>query len=109
MELSTAVINSAAEANAAHRRIVGSVQDGIAIGEFLSAKKAELPYGQWGKWVEENLEFDQKTEWNYRNLYAHRDTLGTVPKLTEAYRLLSSSEPEPEPESSKLEVVDCGS
>jgi hypothetical protein len=87
-------ITTAEEANSAHRRIVGTVQDAIAIGEFLAAKKTELPYGQWGKWAKENLEFDQKTEWNYRNLYEHRATLGTVPKLTEAYRLLSSSAPE---------------
>jgi hypothetical protein len=74
----------------------GTVQDAIAIGEFLSAKKAELPYGQWGKWVEENLEFDRRTAHNYIKVFENRELLSceTVSQLTEAYRLLFSSEPE---------------
>ena len=42
-------ITTPEQANAAHKRIVATIQDAIAIGEFLFKKKSELPYGRWGK------------------------------------------------------------
>jgi hypothetical protein len=89
VELSTIVINSAAEANAAHRRIVGSVQDAISIGEFLTMKKQSLPHGQWLTWLESNLEFDRRTSTNYMRIFDKRETVSHL-GLTEAYKLLSA-------------------
>jgi Protein of unknown function (DUF3102) len=83
------VINSAAEANSAHRRIVGSVQDAIAIGEFLTMKKQSLPHGKWLPWISDNLEFDRRTSTNYMRLYDKRETVSHL-GLTEAYKLLSA-------------------
>ena len=96
-------ITTAEQANAAHRRIVGTVQDAIAIGEFLTAKKAELGHGNWLPWLKANIEFDQKTAWNYANLYANRSKLGTVPNLQAAYKLLAApvKDEEPKPRTPK--------
>ena len=101
---SSSPITTAGEANAAHRRIVGSVQDAIAIGEFLTAKKADdLSYNTWKGWVEENLEFDQRTAWNYMHLYKNRHLLETVSSLSAAYKLLAApvKEEEPKPRTPK--------
>jgi Protein of unknown function (DUF3102) len=91
-------INSAEEANAAHRRIVGSVQDAIAIGEYLTMKKQSLPHGQWLPWLKENIDFDQATAWRYSNLYANQGKLCSVHNLNDAYKLLSAKAPEDKPE-----------
>jgi Protein of unknown function (DUF3102) len=88
------VINSAAEANAAHRRIVGSVQDAIEIGEFLTMKKQSLPHGKWLPWLKANIEFAQNTAWRYMNLAANRGKLSRVDDLDAAYKLLSAKAPE---------------
>jgi hypothetical protein len=95
--LTTIKITSATEANAAHKRIVGTVQDAIEIGEYLKDQKESLPYGQWGKWVEDNLEFNRNTAASYVRLYDNREHLhnSCATSLTEAYRLLSEpSEPD---------------
>jgi hypothetical protein len=91
------VINSAAEANQAHRRIVGSVQDAIEIGEFLTMKKQSLPHGKWLPWLKANIEFAQNTAWRYMNLAANRGKLSRVDDLDAAYKLLSEKAPEDKP------------
>lgn len=94
------VITTADEANAAHRRIVGSVQDAIAIGEFLSTKKAELEskkYGLWSKWVEDELEFGRTTAFKYIRRYEKREVVHDVNNLDAAYKLLAAPVKEEKP------------
>jgi hypothetical protein len=86
-------ITTAEQANAAHRRIVSSVQDAISIGEFLSVKKAELKHGEWLPWVEANLNFDRRTATNYMRLFDKWETVSHL-GLSEAYKLLSDTEEE---------------
>jgi hypothetical protein len=98
MQLTTVAINSAEEANSAHRRIVGSVQDAIAIGEYLTMKKQSLPHGQWLPWCEDNIEFDVRTAQNYMRVHAKNETVSHL-SLTDAYKLLSAPDPITKPES----------
>src|SRR5271165_5706446 len=82
MKRIVSVISTAEEANAAHRRIVATVQDAIAIGEFLTRQKAKLKHGEWLPWVKENLEFSRQTADNYRRLYENRDKLPSLSNLS---------------------------
>lgn len=80
------------EANAAHRRIAGCLQDALGIGEFLTRQKEELGHGRYLPWFNKNMEFDQRTGNRYVKLYANREALpknDTVSdlNLTEAYRI----------------------
>jgi len=60
MELATIKINSAAEANAAHKMIVGSVWLAVELGEYLIRQKSTVGHGGWEKWVGENLDFGSR-------------------------------------------------
>ena len=82
MKRIVSVISTAEEANAAHRRIVATVQDAIAIGEFLTRQKAKLKHGEWLPWVKENLEFSRQTADNYRRFYENRDKLPSLSNLS---------------------------
>ena len=79
------------EANAAHKRIAGCVQDALGIGEFLARQKEELGHGNYLSWFRANIEFDERTGQRYAKLYANRDRIkyDTVSHLdlTEAYRI----------------------
>lgn len=66
-----------------------TIQNAIRIGELLTQRRAELKHGQWLPWLDENINFDQKTAWNYMRLYEERDKLGNVPNLSDAYRRLA--------------------
>lgn len=82
MKQTVLIISTAQEANAAHRRIVATVQDAIAIGGFLTRQKATLKHGEWLPWVKENLEFSRQTADNYRRLYENRDILPSLGNLS---------------------------
>src|SRR5271166_6682992 len=82
MKRTVSVISTAEEANAAHRRIVATVQDAIAIGEFLTRQKAKLKHSEWLLWVKENPEFSRQTADNYRRLYENRDKLPSLSNLS---------------------------
>jgi Protein of unknown function (DUF3102) len=83
-------IESAEQANEAHRRILNSLQVAIAVGEFLSQKKSELGHGNWIPWVQENLDFSDRTASNYIRTFKNADFLNQkgISDSTEAYRLL---------------------
>jgi len=79
-----------------HGQLVATVKttfdQAIEIGQLLIEQKAELPHGQWGEWVNENLPFTVRTASSYMKVYRNRNHLKseTVSDLTSAYRLLES-------------------
>jgi Protein of unknown function (DUF3102) len=85
-------IESAQQANEAHRRVLNSFQAAIAVGEFLSQKKSELGHGNWLPWVQENLDFGDRTASNYMRLFKNANHLNRkgLSDLTEGYRMLAN-------------------
>ena len=80
----------------------------IEIGRRLCEAKAVLDHGQWGPWLEEQVEFSQSTANNYMKIFerygseqlslfgdAKYQTLGNLP-YTKALRLLAVPEDEVE-------------
>jgi len=67
-----------------------SLTNAFKIGELLIIQKKQLKHGQFGKWIDSNLPFTDRTARNYIKLYQHRDRLKTenVSDLKTAYRLL---------------------
>jgi hypothetical protein len=88
----------AEEITTLHNRIIGnlrqSLDDAIRIGQLLTEQKETLPHGDFGKWIEANLPFTDRTARNYMRLHRDRERLKTetVSDLTGAYRLLQASE-----------------
>lgn len=105
-------ITTPEQANAAHRRIVGAVQDAIAIGEYLEREKAKRKHGQWLPWFDANIEFSQKTGDNYRKLYENRDKFVSLTNLGpfEALKLCNANSdrkpraPKPTPTPKTVEI-----
>lgn len=73
----------------------------IEIGRKLKEAKTLLPYGQWGRWLQEEVEFSQSTAQNFMKIFeeygarqvslfgdAESQTLGNLP-YTHALRLLA--------------------
>lgn len=73
----------------------------IEIGRKLKEAKTLLPYGQWGQWLREEVEFSQSTAQNFMKIFeeygarqvslfgdAESQTLGNLP-YTHALKLLS--------------------
>jgi Protein of unknown function (DUF3102) len=67
----------------------------LRIGKRLSEIKAELKHGEWGQWVEQNLDFGIRTASNYMRVYKNQGYLLAegVGSLDEAYRKLCPSAP----------------
>ena len=60
----------AAEINTIKRQVQETVIYGtIRIGEKLCEAKSMVPQGEWGKWLEENVEYSQSTAENLMKLY----------------------------------------
>jgi len=59
----------------------------IRIGELLEIQKEELPHGEFGPWIDQNLHFTKQTAHNYRKLYRIRKQLKSkrILLLNEAY------------------------
>src|SRR5271166_6081333 len=95
----TLALKPAEEANQLHRKIVGSIDGAIRIGEILTVQKSKLNHGEWLPWIEANLEFHFNTAARYMKVYQRRDELKftTEVNLTEAYRLLADTSEEAEP------------
>ena len=78
--------------NELHNELTGllnsSLDKAIEIGLLLTEKKAELKHGQFGKWIEENLVFSDRTARNYIKLFENKDKLLTAGSITEAYKML---------------------
>jgi len=79
-----------------HRKAEGhvraTIQAAIEIGGLLKEQKRELPHGEWGRWVQQNLPFTIRTAQNYMRLYEHRAELKNenVSFLTDAYERLAA-------------------
>ena len=80
-----------------HNEIIGhfrkGIQKAIRIGELLVKQKASLRYGEFMKWIEDNLPFTDRTARRYIMLYENRervrsDNLSDL-KLSHCYRLLA--------------------
>ena len=92
-------ITTVNDINEAHRlarqHAESAVQYAIRCGELLAAKKAELPHGEFGKWVEANCEFSYSSARAYMQAAAKQnDSTLAFSSLREA---LAHGRPEPEP------------
>ena len=60
----------AAEINTIKRQVQETMIAGsLRIGEKLQEAKSLVPQGEWGKWLEENVEYSQSTAENLMKLY----------------------------------------
>jgi hypothetical protein len=93
------------EANAAHKRIAGCLQDALGIGEFLTRQKEELGYGNYLPWFDKHMEFGRTTGTKYAKLWDNRDkfSLSENLDLTEAYRIAGVLK-EPKPKERVIEA-----
>jgi len=62
----------------------------ITAGSLLETAKKELPHGEWGKWVEENCGFTDRTARQYMRFWENRQQLWDHQK-TEATSVLNIS------------------
>lgn len=70
--------------------LLTALEKGIRIGELLTEQKKELPHGQFGQWIEDNLPFAIRTCQEYMKLYENRELLLTqhVQNFRDAKKLL---------------------
>lgn len=93
----------------------------IEIGRKLVEAKAMLPYGQWGKWLKEEVEFSQSSAQNFMRIFeeygakqvslfgdAESQTLGNLP-YTHALKLLALPAEEREEFAQEHHVEDISS
>lgn len=79
-----------------HRQIESylncSLQKAVQIGDLLLNQKEKLNHGQFGKWIESELPFTDRTARNYIRLYKNRKQLKTenVSDFKSAYKLLAA-------------------
>lgn len=65
----------AAEINTIKRQVQETMIAGsLRIGEKLQEAKSLVPQGEWGKWLEENVEYSQSTAENLMKLYREYGT-----------------------------------
>lgn len=92
------VVHVESEIRTLHSEILGhyktSIEKAIRIGELLQQKKAELPHGQFIRWVKTVLPFNRQTAASYMRVFDRRDELKrtTVVHLKDAYKMLSLPE-----------------
>lgn len=93
----------------------------IEIGRKLVEAKAMLPYGQWGRWLKEEVEFSQSSAQNFMRIFekygakqvslfgdAESQTLGNLP-YTHALKLLALPAEEREEFAQEHHVEDISS
>lgn len=109
---------TAQKINALHNDIESLLNQGInkaiEIGELLTAKKTELPHGEFGKWITDNLIFSDRTARNYMRLFENKDKALTAGNISEAYKMLaepktetvSDLEPLQEPGKKLIKIAD---
>lgn len=68
----------------------------IEIGQLLTEQKEKVGFGNWLKWIADNLDFGRTTATNYMNVYdAHvNGKLPTVGNLSDFYKLSSGNDEE---------------
>lgn len=86
-------LEAAKTINALHAETAGHLRRALAvaceIGERLATIKERLPHGQFGAWVDGNLEFSHRTATRYMQLHAKRHEIEGL-TITDAYRALKS-------------------
>jgi hypothetical protein len=93
------MLSKVEEINTLHKTVFEAFKLGldgaIRIGELLIQCKQEVVYGNWGKWITENLEFSQRTAETYMRLYAERDKarIESLSTLWEAEQALINHKP----------------
>src|SRR5471030_2767354 len=55
-----------------------------SIGLYLSGVKEQLPHGEFGKWIEVNLGFTERTARNYMKVYKFKEDFMTCENIDEA-------------------------
>lgn len=88
---------------------IHSFEFGVWIGKELSQQKAELPHGQFIKWIGSNLKsISRMTANRYLRIYENQDflreQLGEKLELSKAYKLLSKPQKTINPKN-KAEVI----
>jgi hypothetical protein len=92
------------ELNQMHAEIVGdarkTVDKVIALGSMLLKTKESVPYGEWGKWQEKNLDFSADTASRYIRCWESRSAIHAekIVGLDQAYKLLASPPTTSKPE-----------
>lgn len=71
----------------ASKAVKASLKLEVELGRLLVAEKDKLRHGEFGKWIELNFDFSQRSANHYMNVYRHRDKLETVSNLREAIEL----------------------
>jgi len=68
-----------------------AIEIAVALGEYFTRKKKELPHGEFAPWCRTNFpEISADTIERYRHVFEHQDELrGNADTLTKAYRLLN--------------------
>jgi len=92
----TDLVALAARATAAHRAVGrqmrGALRSAVEAGEVLNEAKAQLPHGEWIRWVEQTAGIPRRTATHYRRIASKRANVahllddGTV---TEALAVLT--------------------
>lgn len=101
MDIEQQLGTEAAEIIRLHAEISGmarrSLDSAIRIGELALRIQESLPYGQWEKWVADNLPVDVRTIRNYIRCYNNREALrnAEITDLSKAYQIIkTASRPE---------------
>lgn len=90
----------AEEINAIKREVrETAIRGTIEIGKRLIEAKSLVPYGQWGKWLEENVDYSERTAQDAMRIameYGKRETqaLAEIQNTTQAVLLLALSSAE---------------
>lgn len=85
-------VTTAQQINTLHEGLESLMHQGIEmafqIGELLTVTKQELPHGEFGTWIAENLTFNARTAQRYMKLFENKEELQNCGTISEAYRML---------------------
>jgi hypothetical protein len=95
----------AAAANREHAAALTAVRQGLEharrAGEALFEARELCPHGTWLPWLAANVNYSQRTVYNYINVYEHWQEVATLASLDEALLALryrgENADPPPEP------------
>ena len=71
-----------------------AIRGAIEIGKHLHAAKSMVPYGEWGRWLEENVDYSERTAQDLMRIaseYGRKETqaLAEIQNTTQAVMLLA--------------------
>lgn len=59
-------------------------KDIFFLGSYLNEVKEQLPHGEFGKWIEDNVGFSERTARNYMKVYKFREDFMTCEGIEES-------------------------